>query len=62
MRLPRLISVASLSPFIFAFGICASTGCEDKETVLDVETPSGQVEVERDRGTGEVDVEATDSE
>jgi len=32
-------------------------GCDNKETLLDVETRDGGVEVERDRGTGEVTVD-----
>lgn len=32
-------------------------GCAEKETILDVETPRGEVEVERDVDTGAVDVE-----
>lgn len=33
-------------------------GCDNKETLLDVETRDGGVEVQRDRGTGEVTVDA----
>ncbi|MEZ6089973.1 MAG: hypothetical protein R3C05_18495 [Pirellulaceae bacterium] len=33
------------------------TGCDDKETLLDVETPDGGVEVERDVETGNVTVD-----
>lgn len=36
------------------------SGCENKEKVLDIETPGAQIEVERDRDTGDVDVEVTD--
>ncbi|MCO8123208.1 hypothetical protein NHH03_15780 [Stieleria sp. TO1_6] len=32
-------------------------GCDSKETLLDVETPSGGVQVEQDRNTGEVSVD-----
>jgi hypothetical protein len=34
-------------------------GCERKDKVLDIETPGGEVEVERNRDTGDVDVEVT---
>jgi hypothetical protein len=34
-----------------------SIGCDQNEKVLDVETPDGEVEVERNRDTGDVDVE-----
>ena len=32
-------------------------GCDNKETVMDVNTPGGGVEVERDRTTGELTVD-----
>tara|TARA_R110002095_G_scaffold142965_1_gene123805 strand:+ start:18264 stop:18452 length:189 start_codon:yes stop_codon:yes gene_type:complete len=32
-------------------------GCDNKEKVLDIETPGGEIEIERDRGTGAVDVD-----
>ncbi len=38
-------------------GLCALTGCERKEKVIDIETPAGDVEVKRDKDTGKVDVE-----
>jgi hypothetical protein len=37
-----------------SFGL---SGCERKETVLDVQTPGADVEVERNIDTGEVEVE-----
>lgn len=40
----------------FAAGITL-TGCDNKETILDVETPGGGVEVERDRDDGSIDVD-----
>ena len=33
------------------------SGCDNKEKVLDIETPRGEVEVERDRDTGDTEVE-----
>jgi hypothetical protein len=45
---------ASLSAIAF-------TGCERKETVLDVDTPGADVSVERNIDTGEVEVETTDN-
>ncbi len=41
-------SVASASVF---------GGCERKEKILDIETPRGEIEVERSKETGRVDVE-----
>lgn len=38
----------------------ALAGCDNKETVLEVETRNGEVEVQRDRETGDVDVEVVD--
>ena len=40
----------------------AVPGCDGKEEVLDIETPTGEIEVERDRDTGETDVEVTPNE
>ena len=37
--------------------MCALTGCERKEEVIDVETPGVDVKVERNKDTGEVEVE-----
>ncbi len=33
------------------------TGCEQKEKVLDIETPAGNIEVERSKGSGKVDLD-----
>jgi hypothetical protein len=38
-------------------GLCAVTGCEHKEKVIDVETPGADVEITRDKDTGQVEVE-----
>jgi hypothetical protein len=32
-------------------------GCEQKEKVLDIETPNGSIEVERSKGDGKVDIQ-----
>ena len=34
-----------------------TAGCEQKEKVLDIETPGGSIEVERSRDTGEIEIE-----
>jgi hypothetical protein len=44
-----------------SFGCLGLAGCERKETLVDVETPNGGVEVERNIDTGEVEVEAGDN-
>jgi hypothetical protein len=58
MKISELLTAFSLPPLLLAVVMATSLGCENKEKVLDVETPSGQVEVERDRDTGAIDVEA----
>jgi hypothetical protein len=52
-----LVALYLLMSSFAGLGLCAFTGCERKEKVLDVETPGGQVEVERNIDTGAVDVE-----
>jgi hypothetical protein len=39
----------------------ASTGCERKEKVVDIETPAGEVEVLRDVDNGDVEVDVSDN-
>lgn len=39
------------------FGTAVITGCDNKEEVMEVETQEGEMEVERDTETGELDVE-----
>jgi hypothetical protein len=34
-----------------------SAGCDRKEKVIDIDTPGGDIEVERSTGTGKVDVD-----
>lgn len=41
---------------LLAGSLLALVACDRKEKVLDVETPGGSVEVERDVDTGDVDV------
>jgi len=38
------------------------SGCERKEKLLDIETPNGEIEVERSLDTGEVDVEVNNND
>ena len=40
--------------------IAAFSGCENKEKVLDIETPSGEIEVERSKDTGEIEIETNE--
>jgi len=45
-----------------SFGVLAPIGCERKERVLDVQTPEGSLQIERNVETGEVEVEVTDED
>lgn len=62
MKVTELLAAVSLPPLVLCVAVICATGCENKETMLDVETPRGQVEVERDRDTGKVDVQVTKDE
>lgn len=62
MKTTELLTAFSLPPMLLSAAVLFSLGCENKEKVLDIETPRGQVEVERDRDTGEVDVDAVKKE
>jgi hypothetical protein len=56
-------SIAALTvAFCICLGAASISGCERKERVLDVETPEGSLEVDRNIDTGEVDVEVTDKD
>lgn len=39
----------------------AYLGCDTKEKVLEVETPAGEIEVERDKSNGNVEVEVNEN-
>ena len=44
--------------FVALAMIVTLPGCEEKkEQIIDIETPRGEVEVERDKESGDVDVE-----
>jgi hypothetical protein len=62
MKINELLTAVSLPPLLLGIAMLFAMGCENKETLLDVETPEGQVEVERNLDTGEVDVQATQDE
>jgi hypothetical protein len=44
------------------FGALTLAGCERKERVLDVQTPEGALQVDRNIDTGEVEVEVQDND
>lgn len=56
-RLPRMIFTTAFAAFLITSAVVFFNGCERKEKVIDVETPAGDVEVERSPDTGEVDVD-----
>lgn len=43
--------------FSLLFCTVTITGCDNKEEVMEVETPEGETEVERDMDTGALEVE-----
>jgi hypothetical protein len=55
-------SVVAAVMLLFGASAAAFTGCERQERVLDVETPGGAVQVDRNVDTGEVEVDVTDKD
>lgn len=49
--------VRTLAAGILALAGFAFAGCEQDEEVLDIDTPDGGVEIERDGGDGSLEVE-----
>jgi hypothetical protein len=54
---------------IYAFLLIAAlatgavlVGCDDKESIVDIDTPNGGVEVERDRDDGGISVDVSKDE
>jgi hypothetical protein len=63
----RLLSLRRSRPLLLigplllvGVALITMAGCTPKEKLLDVETPGGEVEVERDPQTGNVDVEVNE--
>ncbi|MCW1921163.1 hypothetical protein OKA05_01270 [Luteolibacter arcticus] len=48
--------IKALGLLFAASSLLASVGCDRKEKVLDVKTPGGGIEIERDKKTGDVDI------
>ena len=47
-------------PLLFALSIgFVAFGCEQKEKIVDIETPGANVQIDRSNDTGEVDVKVT---
>lgn len=58
MRKFMNILAVPVSTLALLFGTAfIATGCDTKEKVLDVETPGGDIEIERDTSTGAVGVD-----
>jgi hypothetical protein len=53
----KLRHVVMLSTSMFCLSVVALSGCETKEKVIDIETPAGDIEVERSKGSGQIDVD-----
>lgn len=62
MKINELVAAVSLAPLVLGVAIACSVGCENKEKVLEVDTPNREVEITRDRDTGEIDVDAEDKD
>jgi proline racemase len=41
---------------VLAIACIGLTGCQEKETVVDIQTPAGDVEVTKDKADGDVEV------
>ena len=55
-------SIPRAFPFWFCLpmvlgSLITITGCEQKEKIIDIETPAGNIEVERSKGSGKVDLD-----
>ena len=61
MHMTELLLKARWARTLIAAGMLGlaslTAGCEQKEKVLDIETPEGSIEVERSRDTGEIEIE-----
>ncbi len=63
MKVKELFAAFTLPLGLLALCAAITTGCDNKEKLLDIEGPrGGGVEVERDRDTGEVDVDVNRGE
>ena len=51
----KLISLSLLTCATLSV-VSVIAGCEQKEKVLDIETPNGSIEVERSKSSGKVDI------
>ena len=57
MSWSKLRHVSTSATLMLLFSVMALSGCERKEKVLDIETPAGDIEVERSKESGKIDVD-----
>ena len=58
MKAPKSLTALTMPFGILGLAAALALGCDNKETILDVEGPGGRgVEIERDRNTGAVEVD-----
>ena len=58
------MSLKLIKPFMagaLLSAACVMCGCEQKEKLIDIETPAGEVEVEQDKDTGAIETEVTEN-
>jgi hypothetical protein len=48
---------ASFAIALMCLSMTALIGCDQKEKVIDIETPAGDIQVERSKSSGKVDVD-----
>jgi hypothetical protein len=61
MKANELLTAITMPLGLLLLGAALTLGCDNKEKVLDIEGPGGgEIEVERDRDTGALDVDARD--
>lgn len=63
MKLKELLTAVTMPLGLCLLSAALTVGCDNKEKVLEIEGPrGGEIEVERDRDTGAVDVDARDGD
>jgi hypothetical protein len=63
MKTRELLTAITMPLGLLALVVALTTGCESKEKVLEIEGPrGGEVDVERDPETGDVDVDVNRGE
>jgi hypothetical protein len=63
MKIRELLTAITMPFGLLLLGVALTLGCDNKEKVLDIEGPrGGEIEVERDRDTGALDVDARDGD